>query len=201
MGPLHGCFSRGSDFPSEERYGSVMRRVLVSVLVLAAWSCLARSAVAFERQWHVGAGVGAAAIAEPDVKAGPVFGVHGVYGISDVFDVRASLLQSFQRYGPEPLRVTAATAGLAYKMDVIRWVPYFGVQVGYYRLRGASPPGELRTDDAGLSLDLGIDYAVKRRFALGAELRYHGFLSDPVVSLGDSPFFTGLVRAEYRWGW
>ena len=33
------------------------------------------------------------------------------------------------------------------------------------------------------------------------EFRYHGFLADPLSSLGDAPLFTGLLRAEYRWGW
>lgn len=159
----------------------------------------ASSAFAFERQWHVGGGMGFAAFAERGVDAGPALGLHGAYGLSDVFDLKVDLLGSTHRVRGEGLSVFSSTAGIAYKMDVIRWVPYAGLEVGYYRLEGARP-GNLMTNEAGFSIDLGLDYAVKRSFGLGVQLRYHGFLSDPAASIGDAPLFTGLLRAEYRWG-
>jgi hypothetical protein len=170
---------------------------LVAIAVLA----LTHSARAFERQWHVGGGVGFAAFADPDTSAGPAFGIHGAYGLSDVFDLKLDLLTSSHTIDNDPLRLLSGTAGIAYKMDVIRWIPYFGVQLGYYRLGGSQRPANLPQNELGMSVDLGVDYAVKRAFGLGLQLRYHGFLGDPLSSLGDAPLFTGLFRAEYRWGW
>ncbi|HOU90160.1 MAG TPA: outer membrane beta-barrel protein [Polyangiaceae bacterium] len=176
-----------------------MRRAALpmSLAVLA----IAPAASAFERQWHVGGGGGIAVLAESGSKAGPVAGLHGAYGISDTFDVRAALLGSVNRLDGEPFELYSATAGLAYKLDVLSWIPYAGVQVGYYRLGKGPRPGDLAPDEPGFSLDLGLDYAVRRHLGLGLELRFHGFLGEGFASLADAPYFTGLLRAEYRWGW
>lgn len=176
-----------------------MRRValLLSLAILAT----APVASAFERQWHVGGGGGVAILAEPGAKAGPLVGLHGAYGISDEFDVRVALLGSAHRLDGEPFDLYAATAGLAYKLDVLSWIPYAGVALGYYRLGKGPRPGDLSPNEPGFSVDLGLDYAVIRHFGVGVELRYHGFLGEGFTSLGDAPYFTGLLRAEYRWGW
>ncbi|MBN2197313.1 MAG: outer membrane beta-barrel protein [Polyangiaceae bacterium] len=173
----------------------------LSTLAVLAVLGVVPSAEAFERQWHVGGGAGVATFADGETVAGPVGGLHGAYGISDTFDVRLALLGGTHRIGGEPLRLLGATSGIAYKLDVLAWVPYVGIQLGYYRLGGDSQPGGLARDQAGFSLDLGMDYAVRRHLGVGLELRYHGFLGDPFGSLAEAPYFTGLLRAEYRWGW
>jgi hypothetical protein len=173
----------------------------LSALTASALLALTTSAGAFERQWHIGGGAGIAMFADPDTSAGSALGVHGAYGISDVFDLKLDLLTSSHTIESDRMRLFAGTAGIAYKMDVVRWVPYFGIQFGYYRLGGDQRPGENAIHEPGMSIDLGLDYAVKRHFGLGLQLRYHGFLSDPMSSLGDAPLFTGLLRAEYRFGW
>jgi len=172
-----------------------------SVLAAAAVFLSTPMASAFERQWHVGGGFGFAAFADGDTSTGPAIGIHGAYGLSDVFDLKVDLLGSRHTLENDQLRLLSTTAGIAYKMDVIRWVPYFGAQVGYYRLDGNQRPEGLPVNELGMSFDLGLDYAVRRNFGLGLQLRYHGFLADPLSSLGDAPLFTGLLRAEYRWGW
>ena len=177
---------------------AVRRVSVLSAIAVFLWTPLAS---AFERQWHVGGGFGFAAFADGNTSSGPAIGVHGAYGLSDVFDLKVDLLGSRHTIENDRLNLLSSTAGIAYKMDVIRWVPYFGMQVGYYRLDGDRQPGSLPTNELGMSVDLGLDYAVKRSFALGLQLRYHGFLADPLSSLGDAPLFTGLVRVEYRWGW
>jgi len=171
------------------------------ILTVGALLALATPASAFERQWHIGGGVGVASFADGDTSTGPAVGVHGAYGLSDVFDLKLDLLASTHTIENDSLDLLSATAGIAYKMDVVRWVPYFGVQFGYYRLDGSQRPGDLATHEGGMSVDLGIDYAVRRNLGVGLQLRYHGFLSDPMSSLADAPLFTGLLRVEYRFGW
>ena len=175
------------------------RVVLVGVAL--ATSLVSSRAGAFERQWHVGGGLGAGFFADSNTSAGPALGLHAAYGLSDMFDVEIEGLGALHWRGGEPLDLLGVSAGIAYKVDVLSWIPYVGVGLGYYHLRGASLPGALRGDELGLSVDLGLDYALMRSFALGAELRYLGFLSDPMSSLGDAPYFCGLLRAEYRWGY
>jgi len=156
---------------------------------------------AFERQWHVGGGLGAGFFSDGETHAGPLLGVHAAYGLSDMFDARVEGLAAWHSRGGQSVELMAGSAGLAYKVDILQWIPYVGMQLGYYHLAGDDLPGELSNDELGLSVDLGLDYAYSRSFGLGAELRYHGFLSDPMSSLGDAPYFCGLLRAEYRWGY
>lgn len=179
-----------------------------SLALLVALGALltASPAGAFERQWHLGGGLGLGAFTDAAARPGPVLGLHGAYGLSDTFDLRLAVLGAGYRLEdsagePHGRSLAAVTAGLAYKLDVIAWVPYAGLQVGYYRLGSALRPGVLAANEAGFSVDLGLDYAVRRHLGVGVELRYHGFLSDPLRSLGEAPWFTGLLRAEYRWGW
>lgn len=169
--------------------------------VALALAFVAQPALAFERQWHLGGSLGAAIWADGGVPAGPALGAHGAYGLSDTFDLKLEVLASSHSRGSEALTWFGASTGLAYKLDVLRWVPYAGVQVGYYSLSGSLRPDPLSGGEPGMSIDLGLDYAFSRRFGLGLELRYHGFLGDPLASLGAAPLLTGLLRAEYRWGW
>ena len=84
---------------------------------------------AFERQWHVGGGVGLATESGRD-DVGLSLGVHGAYGISDVFDVRLELQASPSDVARLPSWFLAPRAGLAYKLDVLRWIPYAGASGG-----------------------------------------------------------------------
>jgi hypothetical protein len=165
---------------------------------LLSTSCLA---AAFEKQWHVGGGLGAGTFAESETSPGPLLGLHAAYGLSDMFDLKLETFAATHVRNHERLGLFSATAGVAYKVDVIEWIPYFGVQVGYYGFSGHERPGSLAAHELGLSFDLGLDYAVSRSFGLGAQLRYHGFMSDPMSSMADAAYFCALLRAEYRWGW
>jgi hypothetical protein len=175
-------------------------RIVLAGTVLAA-SLLPGRAHAFERQWHLGGGVGAGFFSDSETSAGPLLGVHAAYGLSDMFDAKLEGLAAVHSLGDESFQLFSGSAGLAYKVDVIQWIPYFAVQVGYYHLTGDVLPGNLSNNELGLSVDLGLDYAVSRSFGMGVQLRYHGFLNDPMSSMADAPYFCGLVRAEYRWGY
>ena len=169
--------------------------------VLVFLSLLSVRAHAFERQWHLGAGLGAGFFADANTSAGPVLGLHAAYGLSDMFDVKVEGLGALHSVGDESFQLLSGSAGLAYKVDVIQWIPYLGIQVGYYHLMGDVLPAKLSNHELGLSVDLGLDYAYSRSFGLGAQLRYHGFMHDPMSSMADAPYFCALLRAEYRWGY
>jgi hypothetical protein len=156
---------------------------------------------AFERQWHVGGGLGVASFTESDTTIGPALEAYAAYGLSDVFDLRTQLLVSRHTRFDRAFEPLAITGGLVYKVDVLTWIPYFGVEFGYYRFFGESLPDGLSEHEPGISLDLGLDYLLSPSIGLGIELRYHGFLSDSMAGLVDAAFLTGLLRAEYHWGW
>ncbi|MEO8904687.1 MAG: outer membrane beta-barrel protein [Polyangiaceae bacterium] len=175
--------------------------VLFAATVVAA-TLLPRHAQAFEREWHLGGGVGLTAYPH-DYSAGPALGINAAYGISDVFDLKLELLGSYHGYSPSPKVPTehaqpySAIVGLSYKLDVLQWVPYGALLVGYQHIGGALPLGEpFRRDDILGSFVLGLDYEVTREFGLGASLRTDIRLSSP--SNGEA--FTPMLRAEYHWG-
>lgn len=178
-------------------------RLAVSALGAVAFAVgmlASHNGSAFEHQWHVGGGLGTASYAEGDSGISPAVGLHAAYGISDMFDLRLELLAS--RHGEdsgESLTIFSGAFGLAYKIDILEWIPYVGVLAGYYRFSGEPRP-EFR-NNAALSAILGLDYAWSRSFGTGAQLRYHGLLLEAPRSFQDAAYFTGTLRAEYRFGW
>lgn len=166
---------------------------LIACLFATALSFAAERASAVERQWHLGGGVGAVTFLE-GYELGPALSLHGAYGISDMFDVRLTLVGSRNAFEGGTALPLSATGGLIYKVDIIEWVPYFGVQVGATTLLGDHVAG--RAAWLEVATPLGIDYALSREFALGLELR-------PSLLVGDETSGAGafLLRAEHRWGW
>jgi hypothetical protein len=165
---------------------------------------LPRAAHAFERQWHVGGGVGFTSLAN-DYKTGPALGLNAAYGLSDMFDVRLELLESTHvlsdpRYATLPNRrveLISADAGLTYKLDVLQWIPYGGLLIGYRHAAGVLPPTEnYRRDDVQAAILLGLDYSASRSFGLGLSWRGDSALS----AIGQSEAMTLMLRAEYHWG-
>src|SRR5690606_34041535 len=62
------------------------RGVAAALTTIALFA--ASDAFAFEREWHLGGGVGASDFSAEGVGWGPELGVHGAYGLSDSFDLR-----------------------------------------------------------------------------------------------------------------
>jgi hypothetical protein len=176
-------------------------RLGVALLVASAVLGSAGRARAYEEQWHFGGGVGTSSFARTDTGFAPALGAHASYDISDMFDVRAELLAAqHELVAGETTRFSSVALGAIYKIDVIEWVPYAGILGGYYVFDGPTWPLPLKQRELGISIPLGLDYTVSRSFGVGAQLRFHGFLSDPLSSLGDAPYFSALLRAEYRAG-
>ncbi len=87
----------------------------------------------------------------------------------------------------------SGSIGGGYALDITRWVPYFQVLGGGYHFTGDSA-----VTAPGISLALGLDYQIKRNFAVGAQLRRHEiFAPDP---WGSVTYSTNVLRAEYLWG-
>lgn len=178
-----------------------MGRVLALCGAAVALLCAAR-AHAYEEQWHFGGGVGAGEFVNGGHPMAPMLGVHVAYDVSDMFDFRLELGGSQHEFLPErATRLYSASAGVVYKLDVLEWVPYAGILGGYHAFSGGPWPRHLKQHEFGVSIPLGLDYTLSRTFGLGVQIAYHGFLSDPLGGVGDAPYFTTLVRAEYRLGW
>lgn len=179
-----------------------MPRVSLASSLFAVAFCAACPALAYEDQWHFGGGLGAASFANTDSGWAPAAGAHVAYDISDMFDGRVELLGSQHEFvDGQSTRFYSVAAGLTYKVDVLEWVPYAGILGGIYAFDGPVWPEKLKQRELGVSVPLGLDYTFSRTFGVGVQLRYHGFLSDPLSSLGSAPAFSALLRAEYRAGW
>jgi len=180
----------------------MMRGLVLGMLCGAAAWLAPGQARAFEREWHVGGGVGLTAYPHY-YGAGPSLGVNAGYGISDVFDLKFELLASSHSYQPgaeSPSQRGAAysaVAGLSYKLDILQWIPYGAAMVGFQHIAGPVPVSEpFRKDDALLALVLGLDYAATRNFGLGLSFRSNFLLS----TFDEGEAFTSMLRAEYHWG-
>ncbi len=170
-----------------------------AALAAVSWGPPASAA---EGQWHVGGGLGAATFSNTDSGFGPAVGLQGAYELSDMFDIHFELSASQHQFvDGVSTNFYGVNAGFVYKIDIIEWVPYLGLYGGVYRFNNEVFPAPLKQTELGIGVPLGLDYSFSRNFAVGAQLRYHGFMSDPMDSLGDAPYFLALLRAEYRWGW
>jgi len=164
-------------------------------LVLAGLLCSSSPALAFERQWHLGGG-GGVVLPPGDYSTGPAVGAHLAYGLSDVFDLRLELLGSRHTHDVTPTAtVLSGAAGIAYKLDIIEWVPYAGALAGYTWSDPDLPSDDGPHRSPTVGFILGVDYGFSRSFGIGAAFREDLLLS------GGGAQGAFLLRAEYRWGW
>jgi hypothetical protein len=117
-----------------------------------------------------------------------------------MFDVRTELRGSRHgKDGADDNLLLQASVGVAYKLDIIEWVPYLGIRAGAYHFT-ARPAAEADPDESYarsggmIGTMLGVDYALSRAAAIGLELDY-----DTLLPEGGA--FGAVLRGEYRWGW
>lgn len=149
-------------------------------------------ALALERQWHVGIDGLAASLSTPsDTRLGFGGGAHAAYGVNDWLNLELAFAATHHSKGGPT--VLGASAAAFYTIDVIEWVPYFGIFAGAYRFSGESPSTSL-----GGGFALGLDYQFRRDFSVGAQARLHEvFAKSP---FGTTTYGTLGLRAEYLWG-
>lgn len=88
-----------------------------------------------------------------------------------------------------------ASVGVSYAIDIVRIQPFFEAAVGVLSLQsqiGKEAKGGLQ---AGVSVGLGADYLLNRRFSFGVAFRYHGIVTD----LSNIPLYLTVgPRAQVR---
>lgn len=179
-----------------------MRAALAALVAVAATTVLtsARSAGAVERENQLGLELGGSMLVvhnnKNTVAAGPSAGLHYTYGLSDAFNLVADADSAVLLSGiAKPATLTHADVGLAYVLDVLRWVPWGAAEVGGYGTTGNSVGG---TFLPGAALAVGLDYRFDRSWAAGVVLREHLFFTN--INLFPS-LSEGFVRVGYTWGW
>jgi len=181
----------------------------LSCLFGAALVCAPGSAAAFEKQHHLGLSPGLAVLNVADkstASVGAGLSLHYAYGLTDQFNfmveggthVVALDQQLDSRETPRtfPARVDQAGVGIGYVLDVLRWVPYFGVLGTGYVVSG----GTVETPKVivGVAIAAGLDYQITRHVAVGLGLRQHFMASE----LSTYPTYTvAQLRFEYVWGY
>jgi hypothetical protein len=143
---------------------------------------------AFERQFHLGGGLGAA---KPSggYALGPALGIHSAYGLTDAYDLRLELQGSRSNLGALPVSFYGARLGLAYKIDVMRLIPYAGVSAGGFAV--AWEGGSLVRPSGGAYF--GLDYGMSPHVGLGVLVNGDFIVTNPAVIVTSV-----LLRAEYR---
>jgi hypothetical protein len=153
----------------------------------------------FEREWHLGGGLGAATANA--YGFGPAVNLYAAYGLSDVFDLRLELagsrhvvteLDAANQTVQQAALLYGAKAALAYKIDVIQWIPYVAISAGYLGVTHRVAPFTLGQPTVGALA--GLDYAVTRNFGLGIAVTY-----DYAFHQG-AAYANGFLRAEYHFG-
>ncbi len=183
-----------------------MRALGVAFAVVMTAALAAPDARAWERGqgFGVDTGVSMLSVNNEAVETGISFGLHYSLRITDQFDFVGEAGCSVVDLDPivtptsptdRPAYVWNGDAGLIYKMDIVRFVPYFGGLVGGYALTGGSlPSSELLP---GVELAVGGDYLLTRRWAVGVAARYTLLFTD----LSTYPtFLTVTARVELNWG-
>ena len=190
-----------------------MRKVaaftLASMVLAGALSASPREALAIERQHHFGLDPTLALLKVDDkssMSTAVGLGAHYTYGLNDQFNFMAELNASFMLEGEKladattphtrPTQIGHALAGVGYVIDILRWVPYFGILAGGYRLAGGTLDNQLLV--LGGAVQVGLDYQISRQWAVGGAVQQH-FL---VTKMSDYPSYTTLMlRFEYMWGY
>lgn len=165
------------------------------------------AAHAAEREHHLGVDGGLSMLQVGDkssVDLGGGLGAHYAYGVTDQFNFLAEMSASLVALKEasdattprtRPTTVSTGGVGVAYVLDVTRYVPYFGVVLGgAYMAGGTIDRGKVLPD---AQLALGLDYKLNPSWAIGLAIREHFFFTDTT----DYPTYTtGFARAEYTWG-
>lgn len=170
----------------------MLRSLLLAASSFVCVVSFAEKASAFEEQFRFGGGAGVLSPSEP-YSLGPALGAYGAYGISDVFDVKLELTLARVTAEPDVAAFSYGVhAALAYKLDVIQWIPYFGARAGAVGVSDPAAPFEALSPSIGGIA--GIDYAMSRNLGFGLGLSFDYLISG-------NQLFGALLTAEYRFSY
>jgi hypothetical protein len=151
------------------RHRTAFQAALVAIAVL--WAC---PALAYEEQAAVEVAAGAGIL--PDATLPPwtaSVDVGGAMGLSDMFVLRGALGYAGLFEADRRVHAGRLRGELAYLIDVLRWVPFFGAGASLWAL-----------GDDGLVLRgtghvlFGLDFLYDRAWTIGVDLRT-GILWEP----------------------
>jgi hypothetical protein len=181
-------------------------RATVAAVALVGALFAPRTAEAFERSQGFGldAGLAVLSVSGQAAEVGISYGLHYSIALTDQFDFVAEAGGAIVDLDPivvamgptnRPSMMWNADAGVIYKLDIVRFVPYFGALAGGYILSGGSLPS-VQVQPGG-ELAVGADYLLTRSWAVGLSIREHFLFTD----LGNYPsYLTVTGRFEYTWG-
>jgi hypothetical protein len=143
--------------------------LIANLVILCLLPCPARATGPGEKQISASLGF-ALAGGDDSARPGMQAGVEATMGFTDSWAGRAAVSSSWQ---PEPApggpgHVTAASLGMTYSLDVLRWVPFLDLGVSLADLRG----GGASSQRLGPQVGLGAEYLLSRRWTLAALARF-----------------------------
>ena len=167
-----------------------MRRFVWILASLAASVCLPSPAGAYEDEATLGLAIGYAGF--PGSDSLPVHGVDLALSAGGGFGDAWSL-QGFVRYdrfpSQRPLQLGIAGLETVYALDIVRFVPLFGVGLdGLLTVRERAARG-----DFALHALIGVDYLIDQRWIIGADVRGYW-----VATSAGSPLDPFIVTAGGR---
>ena len=188
---------------------------LLTAALLAGVAVLPASAHAGEGESAVSVGLGYATYIVPfgpdesvSPTAGGILAVEYEYAFAEAFSVRLEAAGAFYAGGGLAYHALL-DAGLVYRFDVLKYVPYGFAGLGASYGSGGPLSGQLDDDgirdcdpaDAGcggglepvLQIGLGLDVLRDRTSSWGVEARVASLL-------GDTTLFTVGLRGTWRWG-
>lgn len=136
--------------------------ILFSLAIVASATLSPTRAQAYEDRLSLD--LGASCFVAPEVRPGVVVG--GSLGLSDAFTLRAAIAYDFRVQSPVT-HTLRGHADLLYLVDIVEWVPFFGLRAGgelsVYPSRAGSPFGGL----VG-----GLDHFVSRDAIVGIDIAW-----------------------------
>ena len=198
-----------SSSPSTERSRRGKGAAVAAIASFACGVLGSPRAEAIERQHHLGLAPQLSVLVVKDKSTASIGGggaLRYAYGLTDQWNLTAEgsfavVAADQEQDAPEspktrPATVGHVSAGVAYVIDILRWVPYLTAQAGGYHLAGGTLPSALVIP--GAAVGLGLDYQLSRQIAVGVSARQHFLLS----KLSTYPSYTTvLLGFEYMWGY
>jgi hypothetical protein len=174
-------------------FARICRRAMGTLLALTLCLLCSSGARAYEEQASFDLALGYAGIASSDTLRPHVgaFDLGASLGIKDFLVLRGALGYALLMEENAPTQHAGrARIELAYLVDVLKWVPFFGLGVGVW---GVSTRGDLAFLPAGHGV-LGLDYLVTRALTLGVDVRIGMLLqSGDLVSFTEGQFRTSVM--------